>query len=110
MPAPGAPALDPTTAEPGDTLAVTWPGYTCPAGEGSVSEYTVTVTNGTLVGGPSFGADVRSAQVTAGDSGTVIVTYTATCTGGPSQSRTSPVSPEATATIQAPEPTPTPTP
>ena len=113
MPAPAAPTLSSGTVEANGSITVNWQGYACPSGEGSVSAYEVSAQNGTVVGGPAFGADVRSAQITAGpDAGTLIVTYTVTCTGGPSGDRTSGGSPEATATIEAPatDPTPVPTP
>ncbi|WP_127473632.1 serine/threonine-protein kinase [Microbacterium sulfonylureivorans] len=106
MPPPGAPALNNATVAPGETLEVSWPGYSCPAGEGSVSSYNLTATNGTFSNGQStsaFGPSDRTAQVTVptNATGSVIVTYTVTCTGGPSGERPSPASPEATATIQA---------
>ncbi|QKJ17974.1 serine/threonine-protein kinase [Microbacterium hominis] len=115
MPDPGAPALNSSEVAPGGTIEVSWPGYTCPAGEGSPSAYNLTTTNGTFPNGQSssaFGADARNAQITVpgNASGSVIVTYTVTCSGGPSGERTSGTSGEATAAIVAPTPTPTPTP
>lgn len=108
MPAPGAPTLNPTEVLPGGTTQVSWPGYTCPAGEGSVSAYNLSATNGTFPNGKStsaFGQGDRNAQITVptNASGSVIVTYTVTCTGGQSGERTSGGSPEATATIVAPD-------
>lgn len=113
MPAPGAPTLNAGTVTPGGTVQVSWPGYTCPAGEGSVSAYNLTAVNGTFSNGQSsaaFGQSDRNAQVTVpiNASGSVIVTYTVTCSGGPSGERTSGTSPEATATIVAALPSPTP--
>ncbi|MGQ3010651.1 serine/threonine protein kinase [Microbacterium aurantiacum] len=113
---PGAPALNSATVAPGGTIDVSWPGYTCPSGEGSPSAYNLTASNGTFANGQSsssFGANDRNAQITIPNngSGTLIVTYTVTCSGGPSGERTSPTSPEATASIeQAPAPGPTPDP
>jgi serine/threonine-protein kinase len=114
MPNPAAPTFQgsPASVPPGGPVTVTWTGYTCPAGTGSVSSYTLTVTNGTAAGGPSYGPDVRSAQITAGPSGTLIVKYNVTCSGGTAGSRTSADSGEANLPIVAPPPpqTPTPTP
>ncbi|WP_461471939.1 serine/threonine protein kinase [Microbacterium sp. HJ5] len=106
MPAPGAPTFAAPTVAPGGTIQVNWPQYSCPAGEGSVSAYNLTATNGTFGNGQStsaFGQGDRSAQITVptNATGNVTVTYTVTCSGGPSGERTSGASPEATATIQA---------
>ena len=81
---------------------------TCPPGEGSVSAYNLTAVKGTFANGQStssFGQGDRSAQVTVptGQSGNVLVTYTVTCSGGPSGERTSGTSPEASAAIQVPD-------
>jgi serine/threonine-protein kinase len=114
MPAPGNPTLDAATVAPGGSLGVSWPGYTCPPGEGSPSAYNFTTSVGTFPNGQSssaFGGSERNSQITVPanvTSGTVIVTYTVTCTGGPSGDRTSGASGEATATIQ-PVATPAPT-
>ncbi|WP_040569408.1 serine/threonine-protein kinase [Microbacterium yannicii] len=113
MPAPGNPTLDAATVAPGGSVGVSWPGYTCPPGEGSPSAYNFTTSVGTFPNGQStsaFGGSDRNSQITVPanvTSGTVIVTYTVTCTGGPSGDRTSGASGEATATIQ-PAATPTP--
>jgi serine/threonine-protein kinase len=115
LPPPGNPTLSAATVEPGGTLTVNWPGYTCPAGEGSPSAYNFTTSIGTFPNGQStsaFGASERNSQITVPanvTSGTVIVTYTVTCTGGPSAERESPASGEATSTVQ-PVATPTPQP
>ncbi|WP_194384139.1 serine/threonine-protein kinase [Microbacterium luteum] len=113
MPTPATPSLDAQTVAPGDTLTVTWEGYGCPAGEGSPSSYNFTATNGTFSNGQSessFGQSERNAQLTVPNNatGTVIVTYTVTCSGGEAGQRESPVSGEATATIE-PAPTASPT-
>jgi eukaryotic-like serine/threonine-protein kinase len=115
MPAPGNPTLNAATVAPGGSVGVSWPGYTCPPGEGSPSAYSFTTSVGTFPNGQStsaFGGSDRNSQITVPanvTSGTVIVTYTVTCTGGPSGDRTSGASGEATATIQ-PAATPTPEP
>lgn len=115
MPTPTAPAVDSATVQPGGTLNVTWQGYTCPPGEGSPSAYNFTTSIGTFPNGQSsssFGSSERSTQIEVPEnvtSGTVIVTYTVTCTGGPSGDRTSGPSGEATSTIQPADPTPVPT-
>lgn len=106
MPAPTAPAFSAATVPPGGTIQVTWSQYACPAGEGSVSAYNLTAVKGTFSNGQStmaFGQGDRSADVTvpANASGNTLVTYTVTCTGGPSGDRTSGSSPEASAAIQA---------
>ncbi|MDZ8275423.1 serine/threonine protein kinase [Microbacterium aquimaris] len=114
MPTPTTPSLDTQTVAPGGTLTVTWEGYSCPAGEGSPSAYNFSATNGTFSNGEStsaFGQSERNAQITVPNnaSGTVIVTYTVTCSGGEAGQRQSPQSGEATAAIQ-PAPTTSPTP
>lgn len=115
MPTPTAPAVDSATVQPGGTLNVTWQGYTCPPGEGSPSAYNFTTSIGTFPNGQSsssFGSSERSTQIEVPEnvtSGTVIVTYTVTCTGGPSGDRTSGPSGEATSTIQPADPSPVPT-
>ncbi|MCW3492943.1 serine/threonine-protein kinase [Microbacterium sp. SSM24] len=106
MPAPTAPTFTDATVAPGGTIQVNWGTYTCPAGEGSVSAYNLTATNGTFANGQStaaFAQGDRSAQVTVPSTatGNVVVSYTVTCTGGPSGDRTSGASPEATVPIQA---------
>ncbi|WP_194410093.1 serine/threonine-protein kinase [Microbacterium cremeum] len=113
MDTPGAPTLAAATVTPGGSVGVNWPGYSCPAGEGSPSSYNFTTSIGTFPNGQStsaFGGSERSTQITIPanvTSGTVIVTYTVTCTGGSSGERTSGTSGEANATVQpAPSPAP----
>lgn len=105
MPNPAAPTFAAATVAPGGTIQVDWAGYTCPAGEGSVSAYNLTATNGTFANGQStssFGQADRSAQVTVPTTatGNLVVSYTVTCTGGPSGDRTSGASPEASVPIE----------
>ncbi|AZC12786.1 serine/threonine-protein kinase [Microbacterium sp. ABRD28] len=113
LPQPTAPTLSSGTVAPGGTLTVNWQGYACPAGEGSPGAYTLTAVNGTFSNGQNtmpFDTNTRQAQLSVPNnaSGTVLVTYTVTCTGGPSGERTSGNSPEAQATIEAaPSPSPT---
>ncbi|NYF18104.1 serine/threonine-protein kinase [Microbacterium sp. AK009] len=113
LPQPTAPTLSSGTVAPGGTLTVNWQGYSCPAGEGSPGAYTLTAVNGTFSNGQNtmpFDTNTRQAQLSVPNnaSGTVLVTYTVTCTGGPSGERTSGNSPEAQASIQAaPSPSPT---
>ncbi|WJL94183.1 serine/threonine-protein kinase [Microbacterium sp. ET2] len=115
LPQPTAPALNSGTVAPGGTLTVNWQGYSCPAGEGSPGAYTLTAVNGTFSNGQNtmpFDTNTRQAQLSVPNnaSGTVLVTYTVTCTGGPSGERTSGSSPEAQATIEAaPSPSASPT-
>lgn len=106
MPAPSAPTFTDAAVAPGGTIQVNWGTYTCPPGEGSVSAYNLTATNGTFANGrseSSFGQGDRSAQITVPNtaSGNVVVSYTVTCTGGPSGDRTSGASPEASVPIEA---------
>lgn len=108
MNVPTAPVLNASTVAPGATIEVTWEGYSCIAGEGSVSKYDFTATNGIFTDSgaatATFDPVRRTASITIPDTatGTLIVTYTATCSGGPSGTRTSDPSPEATATIVIP--------
>lgn len=110
LPQPTAPTLSSGTVTPGGELTVNWQGYSCPAGEGSPSAYTLTAVNGTFTNGQNtmpFDTNTRQAQLTVPNNanGTVLVTYTVTCTGGASGERTSGASPEAQAAIQ-PAPSP----
>ncbi|MGN8553263.1 UNVERIFIED_CONTAM: serine/threonine protein kinase [Microbacterium sp. SLM126] len=105
MPVPTAPTFTDPSVAPGGTIQVNWGQYGCPAGEGSVSAYNLTATNGTFANGQStsaFGQADRAAQVTVPSTatGNVTVSYTVTCTGGPSGDRSSGASPEATVPIQ----------
>ncbi|WP_322410542.1 serine/threonine-protein kinase [Microbacterium invictum] len=111
LPQPTAPTLSSATVAPGGNLTVNWQGYSCPAGEGSPGAYTLTAVNGTFSNGQNtmpFDTNTRQAQLTVPNnaSGTVLVTYTVTCTGGPSGERTSGASPEAQASVQAASPSP----
>ncbi len=107
MPDPTAPTFTDATVAPGGTIQVDWGQYACPAGEGSVSAYNLTATKGLFdANGQStaaFGPGDRSAQITVPDNqtGNLLVSYTVTCSGGPSGERTSAASPEATVPIQA---------
>ena len=117
MPAPAAPTMAGTVVA-GEETQVSWGGYTCPSGTGSVSAYNFSATNGTFSStGQStaaFGPNDRNAQLLANESPgqTIIVTYTVTCSGGTAGQRESGPSGEANSQIQAaaPDPTPTPTP
>ena len=115
LPAPGTPTL-PSTVDAGSTVQVTWPGYSCPSGQGSPSAYTLSATNAvfpsTGQSTASFGGGERSGQlqVTGAAGQPVIVTYTVTCTGGSAGQRVTGPSGEASAQIQAvATPTPEPT-
>ena len=109
MPAPAAPAVA-GPVDPGATTQVTWGGYTCPSGTGSVSAYNFSATNGTFSStGQStaaFGPNERSGQLLADNNpgATVIVTYTVTCSGGSAGQRDSGPSGEATTQINEPAP------
>lgn len=114
MPGPTAPSIT-GTVQQGTTAQVTWGGYSCPAGTGSVSAYNFSATNGvfptTGQSTASFGPNERtgSIQVTGAAGQALIVTYTVTCSGGTAGERTSGASGEASAPIEAPAPTPGPT-
>lgn len=111
MPTPASPTMAGTVVA-GETTQLSWSGYTCPPGTGSVSAYNFTITNGAFEGGgPSFGPDQRTATVraTGAEGQTIIVTYTVTCSGGSAGQRESGASGEATSQIVAP-PAPDPDP
>jgi serine/threonine-protein kinase len=115
MPDPGAPTL-PASVEEGSTQQVTWPGYSCPSGTGSVSSYNLTATNGvfptTGQSTAAFGPNDRSGQVqvNSGTAGkTLIITYTVTCSGGSAGQRVTGPSGEAASSIQ-PASVPSPSP
>lgn len=113
MPTPAAPSLSASTVAPGDSVTVSWGGYSCPSGTGSVSAYNFTAVQGTFSNGQStmsFGQGDRSASITVPTTGTgsLLVTYTVTCSGGSAGNRTTDPSGEANAAIQAP-PAPDPT-
>ncbi len=85
----GAPV---TTVTSGSTVQVNWSGFTCPSGTGSASAYDVSLTNGTFVADGStkrsFGPTERPVDVlVAGTSGSLIATYTVTCTGNDAEPR-----------------------
>jgi serine/threonine-protein kinase len=67
--------------QPGQTFTVTWPGYSCPAGAGSLSGWTVSVQGAaTNAGSIPLGVSPRSTSITAGGSaGTITVRYSAFC-------------------------------
>jgi serine/threonine-protein kinase len=69
------------TVQPGQTFTVTWPGYSCPAGAGSLSGWTVSVQGAaTNAGSIPLGVSPRSTSITAGGSaGTITVRYSAFC-------------------------------
>jgi serine/threonine protein kinase len=118
MPTPAAPTMA-GTVDAGQQTQVSWAGYTCPSGTGSVSAYNFTAVHGTFAStGQStaaFGPNDRNGQLLADNSPgqTIIVTYTVTCSGGAGGGqRDSGASGEANSQIEEapPGPTPTPTP
>ncbi len=111
MTPPSAPKL-PAQVPAGGTTQVTWTGYTCPSGTGSVTAYNLVATNGIFaVNGAStasFGPNDRSADIkVANASGTLTVKYTVTCSGGAGGQRVTGDSPEANAQIVMTTPPPT---
>ncbi|WP_314503166.1 serine/threonine-protein kinase [uncultured Microbacterium sp.] len=115
LPAPAAPAVA-GPVDPGATTQVTWSGYTCPSGTGSVSAYNFTATNGTFAStgqsAAAFGPNERSGELLADNNpgATVIVTYTVTCSGGSAGQRESGPSGEGNTQINTPPPAPEPSP
>ncbi|AZS35429.1 Serine/threonine-protein kinase PknA [Microbacterium lemovicicum] len=95
----------------GSTVQVTWGGYQCPSGTGTVSSYNFRVTNGTFaVNGSSeaaFGTNDRSGEIVVSnvENQALIVTYTVTCTGGTGGDRVTDASPNAERSITAATPT-----
>ncbi|WP_438354783.1 protein kinase domain-containing protein [Microbacterium sp. CJ88] len=107
----------PATVTAGSPAQVTWAGYQCPSGTGSVSSYNFTATNGTFaVNGQStasFGPNDRAGSIAVANTPgqTLIVTYTVTCSGNGSGPRTTDASPNAEVRItggSTPAPTTTP--
>ncbi len=95
--APGAPTANPTTVAPGGTVRFSWPQYTSCPGQSTLDNYTVSVQGGTTTNNlNTIGAGQTSVQIVAGQSGTVTLSYTATCSGV-----TSGASTPASATITA---------
>jgi eukaryotic-like serine/threonine-protein kinase len=91
------------TVQPGQSFTVSWPSYSCPAGAGSLSGWTVSVAGAaTNAGSIPLDASPRSTSITAGGSaGTITVRYSAFC-----GQRDTPLSPPLKITVQAPS-TPT---
>ena len=106
LPDPGAPTLPGATVDAESEVTVSWTGYSCPSGQGSVSSYNLTATQGvfpsTGQSTAAFPSDARNGQVqvTGAAGSTLLVTYTVTCSGGSADQRTTNASPEAAATIQ----------
>ncbi len=101
----GAPTAAPTTSvngvtvtqvPAGATVQLNWTNFTCPSGTGTLSSYTVTITNATFTTGPgteqAFPPNVRQANIAVGTAvgQNVTATYYATCTTGPRDSGVSP--------------------
>lgn len=96
-PAPRDPSASPSTVAPGGTVTFSWPQYTSCPGQSTLDNYTVSVQNGRTTNNlNTIGANQTSVQIIAGDSGTVSLSYTATCSGS-----TSEASSQASATIVA---------
>ncbi|MBN9215129.1 MAG: serine/threonine protein kinase [Microbacterium sp. SCN 70-200] len=110
---PSLPTLGAATVDAGDTINVTWQGYSCPAGY-TPTNYIFTVAGGTFQAGggttASFLVSQQPAVIVAGDSGTVVVDYIVECESGTGNVRQSPSSAKAVATINAAQATPTPEP
>jgi serine/threonine-protein kinase len=80
----------------GSTAQLNWENFTCPSGTGTLSQYTVVVTNATFTADSSseriFQPNERQADILVGENvgQNVSATYTATCDGGPRNSDPSP--------------------
>ena len=101
-----------TTVETGSEVTVNW-SYQCPSGTGSVTGYEITAVNGLFSNGSStigFDGATFSAPLTVADAAgqTLLVSFTATCANSSADARTTPVSAQAEALIQAPPPPPEP--
>ncbi|HWI32616.1 MAG TPA: serine/threonine-protein kinase [Microbacterium sp.] len=85
-----------TQVSAGSTVQLNWQNFTCPSGTGTLSQYTVVVSNATFTSGPAnqqvFAPTVRQANiiVTGPVGATVSASYTATCNAGPRDSGSSP--------------------
>ena len=116
MPAPaGAPTIGGRpSVRPATPTQVTWAGYTCPSGTGSVSAYNVARQRHVRTIGQSTTSSVRTTARPTSSPATarvdVIVTYTVTCSGGTVGQRDSGASGQATVARSRPAPTATPTP
>lgn len=101
----GAPTTAPTTSvngvnvtqvPAGSTVQLNWANFTCPSGTGTLSSYTVSITNATFTSGPGteqvFAPNVRQANILVSDAvgQNVTATYYATCNNGPRDSGVSP--------------------
>jgi serine/threonine-protein kinase len=115
IPGPGSgPTVEPNPAEANSTATVTWQGFSCPSGTGSLSGYTVTITGATFASDGtqqrSFGPGEQSAEIQVPGSGNITASYVALCsgTGGQRESGPSPTSQVSIAAAPAPT-TPPPT-
>ncbi len=113
MNAPVAPTLSSPSVAAGGSLDVTWQGYGCPAGF-TPTNYVFTVDGGVFQAGgttkASFLISQQPAVVTAGASGTVVVSYVVECENSSGTVRSTGSSPQSVATITAaPSASPTPT-
>jgi serine/threonine protein kinase len=81
-PAPTAAGAPPGPYLPTTQYDVTWAPYGgCPSGT-VVTEYDVTVVNGSAADANPLSPSQNDVQVTTGTTGSTTITYTATCTGG----------------------------
>ena len=102
------------TVAPGSTVQITWDGFSCPSGTGSVVSYNLTAVNGifssTGQSTAQAGPNERPVPLVVGTNTNqaLIVSYTVTCSGsGNGTTRDSDSSPQAQASVQAaPAPTP----
>ena len=123
IPAPQAGPTINNGAQPvqGTTVPVTWQSASCPAGTGSLSSFTVTITGATFVQGGSTSRDFGPSELSADivvvnqPNAQVTATYVYTCSGGSGgEQRSSAPSPTtSTTTLPTPdeggEPDPEPT-
>jgi serine/threonine-protein kinase len=114
IPAPGSgPTVTPNPAQPNSTATVSWAGFSCPSGTGSLSGYTVTIGGATFASDGSqqrsFGPGEQSAEIQVPATGSITATYVALCSGqgGQRESAPSPTSQVSIAPASTPTPSPT---
>ncbi|TQL46524.1 hypothetical protein FB562_2046, partial [Homoserinimonas aerilata] len=79
---PAAPSASSSTAEPGDTVTITWPTYTGCAPGTNHTAYRLSLTGATTTAGNPLGKGQHSAEIVVDDGVTsVTVSYLAECSG-----------------------------
>ncbi|KAA9152464.1 serine/threonine protein kinase [Microbacterium lushaniae] len=114
IPSPGnGPTVTPNPAPSGGTATVSWDGFTCPSGTGTLSGYTVTITGAIFAADGttqrSFGAGELAADIQVPATGNITASYVALCSGqgGQRESGPSPTTQVSIAAAPSPDPSPT---